>query len=319
MTDDTASTPPAEDAFALLGNDTRMGILRALGDAGEPLSFSALYDRVDVQGSGQFNYHLEQLVGHFVAKTDAGYDLTRAGRRVVEAVLAGTVTRDPTVERTRVAETCPHCDAPVEVVWQSGNVWMYCTECQGRYGSEHDVPGDGGDQQGDSSGYLGRHPLPPAGVQGRTPEEMLRAAWTWGNLEIMAMASGLCPRCSGSVERSVRVCEDHDPGSGRCGSCDNRYAVNVSYDCTTCIFGGGGMAVIALVTHPALLDLLTDHGHNPVAPDRIHDVSQVHSNYEERVVSTDPLEAEFTFALGGDTLLLRVDEHLDVIEATRNP
>lgn len=79
------------------------------------------------------------------------------------------------------------------------------------------------------------------------------------------------------------------------------------------------MAVITLVTHPAMPDLLTDHGRNPIAPEHVHTVSEVHSNYEERLVSTDPLEAAFTFTLGEDTLVLRVDENLDVVEATRNP
>jgi hypothetical protein len=85
-----------DDAFATLGNETRLGILQTLGRAGEDLSFSVLRDRVGVEDSGQFNYHLEQLVGHFVRKTEDGYQLRRAGRRVVEAVLSGAVTDAPT-------------------------------------------------------------------------------------------------------------------------------------------------------------------------------------------------------------------------------
>ena len=55
------------DAFALVGNETRAEILRVLGE--EPwagLSFSELRSRVDPDlDSGQFNYHLQQLVGQF--------------------------------------------------------------------------------------------------------------------------------------------------------------------------------------------------------------------------------------------------------------
>ncbi|MEF8881368.1 MAG: helix-turn-helix domain-containing protein [Halapricum sp.] len=316
MTDDPETTPSAEEAFALLGNDTRIRILRALGAAEGPLSFSTLYERVDVQGSGQFNYHLEQLVDHFVRKTEEGYVLTRAGRRVVEAVLAGTVTEDPTVERTPVDEACAYCGAPIEVTWAAGSVILYCTECAGKYGEEHATDKRGAPA---GEGYLGRYSLPPAGVEGRTPEEMLRAAWTWGRLEMMAVASGICPRCSGSVEQSVRVCTDHDADGGRCSTCHNRDAISVSFECTTCIFEGGGSAAIGLVAQTELLDLLTDHGLNPVTPAQIHALDRVHNDYGERIHATDPFEGEFTFSVDEDSLLLRVNANLDVIEAVRNP
>lgn len=82
MTDDDAGSGLAPgEAFAALGNETRLEILRALGDVERPLSFSALHDRVEMQDSSQVNYHLDKLVGHFVGKSEEGYSLTRAGRR----------------------------------------------------------------------------------------------------------------------------------------------------------------------------------------------------------------------------------------------
>jgi len=49
---DGTSTLPPDDAFAVLGNETRMEILRALGDADGPLPFSELHDRVGTRDSG---------------------------------------------------------------------------------------------------------------------------------------------------------------------------------------------------------------------------------------------------------------------------
>lgn len=84
---DTTLAP--DDAFAVLGNGTRMEILRALADADDSLSFSELRDRVGVSDSGRFNYHLDKLDGHFVTDTSDGYQLQNAGKRVNKAVLSG--------------------------------------------------------------------------------------------------------------------------------------------------------------------------------------------------------------------------------------
>ena len=61
-----------DEAFVTLGNETRIEILRALQDAGGPLAFSELRDRVGVDDPGQFNYHLGKLAGHFVRKDEGG-------------------------------------------------------------------------------------------------------------------------------------------------------------------------------------------------------------------------------------------------------
>lgn len=303
-----------DDAFATLGNETRLGILQTLGRAEDDLSFSELRDRVGVEDSGQFNYHLEQLVGHFARKTDDGYQLRRAGRRVVEAVLSGAVTDAPDLDRTRVDETCELCGAPLEVTRDGGSIAMYCTECAGRYSHAY---GDDPTGRRADEGYLGRLPLPPAGLRDRSPTEVLRAAWTWGNLEILAMSVGICPRCSATVDRTLRVCENHDTSGGLCPECRNRQAVRTTVSCTNCIFQSGGLFDINLVSNTDLLDLLTDHGLNPVVPDSIRRVNEVHGDYGEELLSTEPFRARFIFDVDGDTLALTVDDDLEVVEATR--
>ena len=304
-----------DDAFATLGNETRLGILQALGRAGEDLSFSVLRDRVGVEDSGQFNYHLEQLVGHFVRKTEDGYQLRRAGRRVIEAVLSGAVTDAPDLDRTRVEETCELCGAPIEVARDGGSIAMYCTECTGRY--SHAYGEDPTGRRADE-GYLGRLPLPPAGLRDRTPTEALRAAWTWGNLEILAMSAGICPRCSATVDRTLRVCGDHDASGGLCPECHGQQGVRLTVSCTNCIFQSGGIFSINLVSDTHVLDLLTDHGLNPVVPDSIRRVNETHGDYDEELLSRDPFRGRFTFDVDGDTLALTVDDDLEVVEATRS-
>jgi len=318
MTDD-ASTPSPDDAFAALGNETRLAILRALGDADEPLPFSALYDRVDVSDSGQFNYHLDKLAGHFVRQSDAGYELARPGSRVVEAVLSGAVTDTPVLEATEVDHPCPFCGAPVEVTFRDERVELYCTECAGNYGEGATaVPGEDTPETADSGyGYLGYHPLPPAGVQGRDAEAVLGAAMTWGHLELMSAAGGVCPRCSAPLDRELRACDDHDASDGLCPACGNRHAVVVDLTCTNCIYDESGSAIIGLTGVTPLLAFLTARGYDPITPDPgTHaTVSRALNDYEETVLSTDPLRVRFVVTVDGDELALTVDADLDVVEA----
>jgi hypothetical protein len=314
MVDEEIDRLDPDEAFGVLGNEIRIDILRTLGEAGEPLSFSSLYDRVAVDDSGRFNYHLERTVGHFVRKTDEGYTLGRPGRRVVETVLSGAVTGSTEFPRTAVDQACPHCGAPVRVQWRAGSVEKFCTSCAGEYGQSYN---DDRTSRAVEDGYLGRHPLPPAGLEGRGADETVRAAWTWGNLEILSLASSICPRCSAPVDHGLTVCESHEADRGRCPNCDRRFAVVVRFECTNCILAVGGTLVIALAANTDLLSFLTDHGRNPVNPDPIGRVEAVHNDHEEEVRSTDPFEARVTFEIDDERLSLTVDEDLTVVDATR--
>jgi DNA-binding transcriptional ArsR family regulator len=314
MSDDEvpATTLSPDEAFEVLGNETRVAILRSLGEADEPLSFSALREAVGVEDSGQFNYHLDRLVGHFVRRTDDGYDLRGAGARVVEAVLSGAVTEAPVLDRTETDAACHFCGAPVAVTFGEERVELYCTECSGLYASSSS-PGATSEDAGD--GYLGYHPLPPAGLRGRDADTVLRAAWAWGQLELFAAASGICPRCSAPVDRDRRVCADHDDGEELCETCGRRYAVALDFECTNCIYRAGGAAVVGLANATPLLAFLTDRDLNPVAPgpEDFSTVMGTFHDYEEHVRSTDPFEAVFTFWVGDDAVALTVDDDMRVV------
>lgn len=86
----TESLLPPDEAFAVLGNKTRISILLALEGSDDALAYSELKREVGVCDSGRFNYHLEKLLGHFVVETDDGYRLRDIGRRAAEAVVAET-------------------------------------------------------------------------------------------------------------------------------------------------------------------------------------------------------------------------------------
>ncbi len=298
-----------DDAFAALGNETRIETLRVLGDADRPLPFSELKDRVGMRDSGQFNYHLDELRGHFVRQVESEYVLSQTGQRVVEAILSGTVTDAPVVEPTEIDQECHFCGGTVAISYQQEQVDIHCTECDGRLGeslesSTLDLPAD--------FGWLGALPLPPAGVRDRDPEEVLLAATTLGQSEYVAASQGVCPRCSATVSRELRACPDHHADDGICSTCGHRREVLFSARCRVCNFATGGGPVMALFSDADFLSHLLAHGINPVAPDSTMELYGALHNYDVEIDGPDATRVTITHTLGDDTFTKTLGDELPV-------
>ncbi|MEF8812755.1 MAG: helix-turn-helix domain-containing protein [Halovenus sp.] len=302
------STMAPDDAFSMLGNETRIGILQTLGEAEEPLSFTELRDRVGIRQGAQFNYHLDKLVGHFVGKTEEGYLLRQPGRRVVQAILSGAVTADPTLEPTEIDFSCRHCGAPAEVGYSHKEVRLSCTECGGNY--EKSAVREWDDDW--EYGNLANMPLPPAAIRDRSAAGVLRAAATRSHLDALAAAGDVCPRCSATVESTVCVCENHDTTGGLCDQCDHRLAVLIDFRCTNCLYEQEFTAVMALLDVPELAAFVGERGYNTTS-----DGIEWGWDYDEEILSTDPFEGRFTFSIDGDSITLTVDDDLDVLDVVQ--
>lgn len=297
---------PPDEAFTVLGNETRVAILQELGTADSPLSFTELRNSVGLRQGSKFNYHLDKVVGHFVRKTEEGYALKQAGRRVVMAVLSGAVTDDPKLEPTPTDISCWYCGGVVEVGFREERATAYCTECGGTYGESIDPPGHS---------RLGYMYLPPAGILNRKAGDVYRTAVTWGNFELLARAIGICLYCAAPLEEWVTVCERHDASDGICDVCDRRYAALHHTRCTNCIFEAEAVFFVRFLANPDLRKFLLDHGIDPVDPSPTPFFAAT-SVYDEEIRSVDPFEASFTFTIDGDTLTLEVDEDLEITTET---
>lgn len=185
---------------------------------------------------------------------------------------------------------------------------MYCTECDGTYGSERREDS----QEFSLSGreLLGALPLPPAGVHGRAPADVLRAAAIWNGTKIQSMGRGVCPRCSAPIEQSVVLCDEHDATNGQCASCNNRYATAISVTCTNCLYDTQGVFILRLLVEPAVRVFLLDHRVDPLTFDRMG------IPIDEEIISTDPFRGRFTLTVEGDGLTLLVDDGPSVLEVT---
>ena len=308
--DEEPRTLPPDEAFVALGNEIRIEILRALEDADAPLAFSELRDRVGVDDPGQFNYHLGKLAGHFVRKDEDGYALRTAGTRIIESVLSGAVTDAPVLEPTRLDAPCPYCGADVEVSYREERLLTRCTECPGSF--------VGSDASSVPFGTIALFDLPPVGLEDRSPREVLETAFRWTHLEYLTLAAGICPRCSGTVEHSVTVCEDHEPAETRlCERCNGRFAVDATVNCTTCPKYRRGVPSVFLISKTEVSRYLTDHGINPANPSWDRAPPAV-MNYDEAISKMDPFEVRLTFELDGDELTITVDDTLSIVAVERS-
>lgn len=308
----------ATEAFKLLGDETRLSILVALwraekpldGDQPDPtdreaLSFSELRERVEYETSSNFTYHLDQLVGTFVRRTDEGYELLPAGDNLIHAIVASAGFVNRTVPPAEVETDCLKCGASTAITYQNQRLYHVCTECEGVF--------DLGDHH--PSGVLGGWISNPA-ILGRGPAEEVHTAVRTEIFHLFAMrAAGVCPKCSGRVEWELHVCDDHDLDSDRtCSACNRDQQSIAEFVCRACKNTGiVGFSQISL-RHPAVVSLFWEHGVE-LGYDRrattewlqtVGDVAEV------EVSSTEPPRVCVTFCLEDDELQLTYDEEMNV-------
>jgi hypothetical protein len=222
---------PPEEVFALLGNELRVAILRALAaDPNEPVSFSELRERVDEPDSGKFNYHLRKLDGVFVTRGGDGYELTLAGRQLVGAIVAGTYTAEATVEPVEVDDPCPVCGAsPLVVTYADDRATLACPACEEwEYAFSF-----------------------PAGTLDQYDRAELPAAFDrWMHALFQRIDAGFCTNCAGRL--SGRLEPDADPPAvrWRCGRCGDEARAS---------------AALPVLYHPLTQGFLHDHGVDPAS------------------------------------------------------
>lgn len=299
------------DAFSVLGNQTRLSILRALWDAPtEPLSFAELKRQTAVE-TDNFAYHLEQLVGHFVRRTDDGYRLRYAGETVMRAVVAGLFTENSSLPWLPIASECPYCSASVELRYADEQLTVRCTSCGGVIGNDEYPTGT----------YIS-YDFPPAGLVDRSPAEILEAAHVLYDSKITPMMAGVCPECAATVEHSFSLCDSHEIGQdGLCNACDTRFSVWVEFVCDRCEYRRLSQPWFKLLTEPAVIAFYHEHSDFdrtvPFSKLTWENAPYIRS-ISQTVVSQDPVRIRVDIPLAGAELRVTVDEDLEVRSITRD-
>lgn len=305
----------ADEAFSILGNEIRIQILQALGTVGGTMSFSDLRREAAIDDPGKFHYHLDRLTGHFIEGSDEGYRLRPLGKRVIQAILSGTVTESPALDPTPIDWRCHLCGSePLHVDYRDEQVGVYCRSCAGIYGGAGEPEAGALPAQRERLYYM--H-LPPAGIADRSPEEIVRTASRWTNAETVTAASGICPRCSAQLQESATICEDHRPDDGRCPTCDNRFAALHQMRCQNCVFELEALLVNKLLVDLEFRTFLIDQGLNPVHPQDVEFLELFHF-FEEEVRSVDPLDISFSFTTPEETIRVTLGDDLTVTAVERH-
>lgn len=295
-----------EAAFSSLGNEVRLAIIQALWDAYDPLkedhavAFSTLYDRVDIDDTGNFNYHLKQLLGRFVRQSDDGYVLTQRGFTVATSIVAGSVEEGPTIEPRTIDAACPQCDAPVAAGYDGEHVEATCTACDGLW-------------QLDGEAVLFRFTFPPAGLLERTIEEIFHATIAHHFHAVAAYLDGVCSVCGGKVERAIDICDDHEPEPATaCPTCGRNHRVEIFAGCSHCKSGTRGPTAMAVFTLPVVTSFYAERGaeHGFATWEAFRRGQTV----TEEVLEIDPLRLRITVPSDGDRLHVLVDDDLTVLE-----
>lgn len=278
--DDEHPLSPAE-AFALLGNDARMAILQAMvcGErVCDPIQFSDLYRKVDIEDSSKFNYHLGKLNEHFIKQTDEGYLFRYSGQKVVQAVFAGIFNARAHLDAFEIDGECYDCGGPLQAWYDEEKLSVECADCGARHV---------------------RHPFPPGGLDDRTPEELLRAFNHYVRHHYCLGADGVCPECMGAVETTIV------PGS------EDLLDLNIRVDhvCERCHNWLYSAIGLNLLDNPDVMMFHAQRGIDLTAESFWHFdwcVSDKHTT----VLSEDPLRVRVDIPCEGDELRITLDDDL---------
>lgn len=292
--DETRIDEDVVDAIGALGNRTRLEILLTLAETQRErqeqwlqMSFTELYDAVDVSSTSQFSYHLDRLVGPFLAETDDGYRLTYAGDSIVRTVLAGLYENTRSFDDTGVDGVCVFCgtDSLVATVAEEQFV-VRCVSCNTRLLTDF---------------------LPESQTRHRSASEVVASVGTriWGSFTLVR--NGVCPECYGPIDTDVEA-HRHD----------DRTLYTLESTCRECWLTIHIPLEAIAVLHPAAAGFFWEHGisvlERPLWEFFEHIASKV---VTAEVETVDPLAATVEIALYGESRRLKVDDELTVTPASQ--
>lgn len=272
------------DAFALVGDETRLGILEALWRLDEPARFSEIREAVGVRDSAQFNYHLGKLTPQFVRKTEEGYELPTAGERVVQAIFAGSFTEHPRRD-IDIRDPCVHCGTTLTASYEDEMLKIACPACGHGHGS---------------------YPFPPGGLHDRSDAEVLEAFdQRVRHLHCLAK-DGVCPECNGRMATRIE----------RSGECCVGATVRATHRCRQCSHELCSAIGLGLLDQASVVSFYADQGVD-LSKRPYWQLPWCVDDEPVTVLSAEPWRLQVAVSHEDATLAVEVDGDLRVLETAR--
>ncbi|APW97648.1 transcriptional regulator [Halobiforma lacisalsi AJ5] len=291
------------DAFSLLGHELRVDILQALLEesrtGGEyPAAFSTLREQVGAEVSAQFNYHLGELTGHFVRRTDDGYELRYAGWAVATSILAGTYNRRAAFGPTEIGGRCPHCGERALVAsYREEWLAVECTACDDR---------------------LVRYPFPPGGLESRSLPAVLEAFDRRVRSHVALARDGVCPACTGPMDVAIPTTADGEGTAGSDPDGDDADAgddVIATFRCRRCGNRIRPRPGLALLEHERVVRFAAERGRS-LSETPFWELEWCVSGDAASVTGTEPWRCTVSIPIGDESLLVTVDDEFTVRSVT---
>jgi hypothetical protein len=290
----------ATEVFGLLADEIRLDILRTVARAQQgnrttgvaKLSFSEIYDRVNVDSTSKFSYHLGELTGTFLRKHEDGYGFTHAGERLVRFILAENYQQPSDIGTIETDGICLHCgESGLRAAIQDQYFLLQCPACERPNFS---------------------YTVTPAQVQAHDGGALIDAV-TWALVgDILKMREGVCPDCAGRIHTEVipvsdQPLADTDPAS-----------FATSSECQQCLRFMSLPLTHAAAYHPESVAFHWEHGVDIMGTGMWEFHRYLHDGqWTADQVGADP--DEYRVALRRDTATLRLylDENAAVTRTER--
>ena len=284
------SEPTADEVFQLLADGTRLDVLRTVALAQHEnrqtgvaaLSFSELYDRVDVDDTSKLSYHLGELTGVFLRKHEEGYAFSHAGEQMVRFVLAENHRQPSAVDPVETEGGCLFCgETTLRATLEDQYFMMHCTACE-------------------RPAYAYR--VRPAQVRERAGEDLVEAVASEQTGDLLKSRRGVCPDCGGRLDREVIAADDH-PAAG-----DVAASFATIAECEECLRLLSLPLPVAAAYHPESVSFHWEHGLDVLgnAP-WLFNRYLYEGRWDSEQVDTDPAEYRVEFDNEGASLRVFLD------------
>ena len=288
------------DVFGLLSDKIRLDILetiaRAQSDEQESgvaeLSFSEIYERVDVDNTSKLSYHLGELTDVFLRKRGDGYAFTHAGEQMVRFVLSGNYRSPENFGTIETEGLCLYCGkTALEATYHEQYFFIRCAECERPAFS---------------------YRVRPAQVRSRAGTDLIDSIiWEQAG-DFVKMRQGVCPDCAGRLETAVVDAEDQSVPD----------TVPMSFgtisECQQCLRRMGVPLTHAAVYHPESVTFHWEDGVDIMGSGMWEFHRYLHDGrWTAEQVDTDPAEYRVEFRREETSLRLYLDESATVTRTER--